>query len=121
MASGRKSNARVRRKLVVSEATARVPILGVPPIVAVAPPLVPVVTSGLRGTERLGLTEGRPNIHGGTLTFQDLHAQSIRCMECDVTMHQPNSGVVGLKGNDHITIGGQKHNIPAWRIVQLQV
>jgi hypothetical protein len=113
------SNARVRRKFIIAKLTAR--SITRPPVLAIAPPLVPVVATILRCLEGVRFIQGWPELRCGLLPLHDLQSQTKRCMISDVAMHKPRSWIVSFEGNDHISISWKQNDIASWRIVQLQL
>ena len=90
-------------------------------MLAIAPPLVPVVATILRCLEGVRLTQGWPERRCGLLPLHDLQSQTKRCMISDVAMHKPRSWIVSFEGNDHISISWKQNDIASWGIVQLQL
>lgn len=90
-------------------------MLVVPPVVAVAPPLGPVIACALRCfNSRIAR---RPDILGCALRLHNLRSQTKRCVVSDVAVHYPRSWVVELEGyNDKAFVWQQDYIAPGWII-----
>jgi hypothetical protein len=113
------SNARIRRKSKIAVLTAT--SITRPPIIAIAPPLVPIVATILCCLEGMRLLHRWPDRRCRLLPLQDLQSQTKRCMISDVAMHKPRPWIVSFEGNDHISIIWKQNDIASWGVVQRQV
>ncbi len=110
----RTSDPRIRRKSLIAQRTTT-PIPR-PPIRAIAPPLIPIITPLLRRLQRMTLLPARPDLRRSFLTFQDLQRQSEGGVIRDVAMCQPGAGVVGLEGDHDVPVGGEEDDVAAGRV-----
>jgi hypothetical protein len=113
------SNARIGRKAVIANQTA-ISTTG-PPIVAVAPPIIPLIAANLRRLQSVRYIQRWPDVCCVVLPLQDLHCQAGGCMIRDVTMHEPRAWVVGFEGYYDVSIAGKQNDVASGRIVILRV
>lgn len=83
-------------------------------MVAREPVTIPLITSGLESTcISNGALDLAPALH-------ELHAQSLRCVEGDVAVHDPHTWVICRECNEEVTVGGEGSGITTQGVLERQ-
>jgi hypothetical protein len=92
-----------------------------PPVLAIPPPLIPLLTSSLGYLKSMRVCDVGPDIPSSRLSLHDLHSQTHTCVIGDVAVNEPCARIVCLKCNDDVSICRKQDNVATRGVILFEI